>query len=57
MVGNYIPYPNVWEHIATIKSLRQHPYEFDQNYGFVRVGVMPDANGLDKPDIDMAKQL
>lgn len=50
-------YPNVWEHIATIKNLRQHPYEFYQKCGFVIVGVMPDANGLGKPDIYMAKRL
>ncbi|HEY9659471.1 MAG TPA: GNAT family N-acetyltransferase [Allocoleopsis sp.] len=50
-------YPNVWEHIAAIKNLRQHPYEFYQKCGFIIVGVMPDANGLGKPDIYMAKQL
>jgi aminoglycoside 6'-N-acetyltransferase I len=50
-------YPNVWEHIAAIQNLRQHPYEFYQKCGFVIVGVMPDANGLGKPDIYMAKQL
>lgn len=50
-------YPNVWEHVAAIKNLRQHPYEFYQKCGFVIVGVMPDANGLGKPDIYMAKQL
>jgi aminoglycoside 6'-N-acetyltransferase I len=50
-------YPNIWKYIATIQNLRQHPYEFYQNCGFVIVGVMPDANGLGKPDIYMAKQL
>ena len=50
-------YPNVWKHIETIQNLRQHPYEFYQKCGFVIVGVMPDANGLGKPDIYMAKQL
>ena len=50
-------YPNVWEHIAKIRNLRQHPYEFYQKSGFVIVGVMPDANGLGKPDIYMAKRL
>jgi aminoglycoside 6'-N-acetyltransferase I len=48
-------YPNVWEHIAQIKNLRGHPYEFYQKLGFVIVGVMPDANGPGKPDIYMAK--
>ncbi|MCL1469669.1 GNAT family N-acetyltransferase [Argonema antarcticum] len=50
-------YPNVFEHIVNIKNLRRHPYEFYQKYGFVIVGVMPDANGLGKPDIYMAKRV
>lgn len=50
-------YPNVWEHLAQIKNLRNHPYEFYQKLGFVIVGVMPDANGPGKPDIYMAKSL
>jgi aminoglycoside 6'-N-acetyltransferase I len=50
-------YPQVLDHLATIKNLRRHPYEFYQKCGFVIVGVMPDANGLGKPDIFMAKRL
>ncbi|MEG4852814.1 GNAT family N-acetyltransferase [Microcoleus sp. B5-D4] len=50
-------YPNVWEHIAKIRNLRGHPYEFYQKMGFAIVGVMPDANGIGKPDIFMAKRL
>jgi aminoglycoside 6'-N-acetyltransferase I len=50
-------YPNVFEHIAKIKNLKNHPYEFYQKCGFVIVGVMPDANGLGKPDIYMAKSV
>jgi aminoglycoside 6'-N-acetyltransferase I len=50
-------YPNVFEHIARIKNLRSHPYEFYQKCGFVIVGVIPDANGLGKPDIYMAKSV
>jgi aminoglycoside 6'-N-acetyltransferase I len=50
-------YPNVWEHIANIKNLGGHPYEFYQKLGFVIVGVMPDANGPGKPDIYMAKRM
>jgi aminoglycoside 6'-N-acetyltransferase I len=37
--------------------LRGHPYEFYQKMGFAIVGVMPDANGIGKPDIYMAKRL
>ena len=49
-------YPNVWEHIAGVRNLRRHPFEFYQKCGFVIVGVVPDANGLGKPDILMAKR-
>jgi aminoglycoside 6'-N-acetyltransferase I len=50
-------YPNVLEHLAQIRNLRGHPYEFYQKLGFVIVGVMPDANGAGKPDIFMAKRV
>ena len=50
-------YPNVLEHLARIRNLRNHPYEFYQKLGFFVVGVMPDANGLGKPDIYMAKRV
>lgn len=50
-------YPNVFEHIARIKNLHGHPYEFYQKCGFAIIGVMPDANGLGKPDIYMAKSV
>jgi aminoglycoside 6'-N-acetyltransferase I len=50
-------YPNLWEHIAKIRNLRGHPYEFYQKLGYVIVGVVPDANGPGKPDILMAKRV
>jgi aminoglycoside 6'-N-acetyltransferase I len=50
-------YPNPLEHLARIRNLRGHPYEFYQKVGFVIVGVMPDANGWGKPDIFMAKRV
>lgn len=56
-LGGINLYPNVFEHIAKIKNLRGHPYEFYHKCGFVIVGVVPDANGLGKPDIYMAKSL
>lgn len=40
-----------------IRNLRDHPYEFYPKMGFAIVGVMPDANGIGKPDIFMAKRL
>jgi aminoglycoside 6'-N-acetyltransferase I len=49
-------YPNVLGHLANIKNLRGHPYEFYLKLGFSIVGAMPDANGWGKPDIYMAKR-
>lgn len=49
-------YPDVWEHVARIRNLKGHPFEFYQKLGFVIVGVLPDANGPGKPDIYMAKR-
>jgi aminoglycoside 6'-N-acetyltransferase I len=50
-------YPDVWQHVRSIRNFRGHPYEFYQNLGFVVVGVIPDANGFGKPDILMAKRV
>lgn len=50
-------FPNVWEHIQAIRPVRRHPYAFYQRLGYHIVGVIPDANGLGKPDILMAKSL
>ncbi len=50
-------YPDPLEHLAKIRNLNRHPYEFYQKLGFVIAGVVPDANGLGKPDILMAKHV
>ena len=50
-------FSDVYTHITNIKNLKKHPYEFYQKLGFVIVGVVPDANGLGKPDILMAKSM
>jgi aminoglycoside 6'-N-acetyltransferase I len=49
-------YPNVLEHLASIQNLRGHPYRFYKKLGFSLIGVMPDANGMGKPDIYVAKR-
>jgi len=50
-------YDNLWQHIATIENRGNHPFTFYQKMGYTIVGVIPDANGLGKPDILMAKRL
>jgi aminoglycoside 6'-N-acetyltransferase I len=50
-------WPDPLEHLATIRNLAGHPYEFYQKVGFTIVGVLPDANGPGKPDIFMAKSI
>jgi aminoglycoside 6'-N-acetyltransferase I len=50
-------YADTWQQIARIRNLRAHPYTFYMKFGFAIVGVVPDANGLGKPDILMAKRV
>lgn len=56
-LGGVDLYPNVWEYIAGVQNLHGHPFEFYQKCGFTIVGIVPDANGLGKPDILMAKRV
>jgi aminoglycoside 6'-N-acetyltransferase I len=50
-------YADLPTHLASVRNLKQHPYEFYQRLGYTIVGVVPDANGIDKPDILMAKRV
>ena len=50
-------YQNTYTKIENIKNLSKHPYEFYEKLGYKIVGVIPDANGIGKPDIIMAKQI
>ncbi len=50
-------FPHVLDHLARIRNLRRHPFEFYQKLGYAIVGVLPDANGLGKPDIFLAKSV
>lgn len=50
-------YPDVCAHIAAIRNLKRHPYQFYQRLGYAIIGVVPDANGRGKPDILMAKKV
>lgn len=50
-------YDNLWDRIKEIKNFKGHPYEFYMKVGFKIIGVMPDANGLGKPDIYLGKRV
>jgi aminoglycoside 6'-N-acetyltransferase I len=47
----------LFDEIKSIKNLQRHSYEFYQKCGYTIVGVIPDANGIGKPDILMAKRI
>ncbi|OJG94762.1 aminoglycoside N(6)-acetyltransferase [Enterococcus thailandicus] len=59
--GTTLSYENLFEHTfdkaKAIQNLKSHPYEFYEKMGYQIVGVIPDANGWNKPDIWMAKGL
>jgi aminoglycoside 6'-N-acetyltransferase I len=50
-------YPDIQGAIAGIRNLKGHPFEFYLRLGFRIAGVLPDANGLGKPDIFLAKRV
>lgn len=50
-------FEDTYAKIADIKNHKRHPYEFYQKAGYKIVGVIPDANGIGKPDILMAKRI
>ena len=51
------PFPNPLEHLAKIRDRKGHPFQFYLKVGFSIAGVLPDANGLGKPDIFLAKSV
>lgn len=50
-------YPDIAVWISGIQNIRNHPYEFYQKCGYVIYGIVPDANGFERPDIMMAKRV
>jgi len=50
-------YVNTWVKIANIRNLNGHPFGFYQKMGYVITGVVPDANGIGRPDILMSKRV
>lgn len=50
-------YDDLLGHLAAVRDLKGHPFQFYRKCGFVIAGVVPDANGPGKPDILMAKRV
>jgi aminoglycoside 6'-N-acetyltransferase I len=50
-------YENFWDKVRDIRNLKHHPFEFYQKMGYAITGVVPDANGVGKPDIIMSKRV
>lgn len=50
-------FPDPLAHLAQIRDRKGHPFEFYLKVGFSIAGVLPDANGLGKPDIFLAKSV
>ncbi len=50
-------FPDPLAKLAQIAPAAGHPFTFYLRAGFVVTGVLPDVNGLGKPDIVMAKRI
>ncbi|TVP94136.1 MAG: GNAT family N-acetyltransferase [Acholeplasmatales bacterium] len=50
-------FENLFAKVRDMRNLADHPYSFYERCGYQVVGVLPDANGWNKPDIMMAKRL
>jgi len=50
-------YDDTFGKIENIENINRHPYSFYQKCGYQIVGVLPDVNGIGKPDIFMAKRI
>ena len=48
---------NILEAIMNIKNYKNHPYEFYVKCGYNIIGIIPNANGPQKPDILLWKDI
>ncbi|NNE66206.1 MAG: GNAT family N-acetyltransferase [Pyrinomonadaceae bacterium] len=56
-IGGDELYPDPLDKLRFIQNIGGHPFEFYKKRGYAIVGVLPDANGIGKPDIFMSKRL
>lgn len=56
-LSNVDLYENLWDKVKGIHNLKHHPFEFYQKMGYLITGIVPDANGIGKPDIIMSKRV
>ena len=50
-------YSDPAESIRTIRPVGRNPYRFWENAGFTIVGLIPDAEGVGKPGIQLARRI
>ena len=56
-VDVYEDIPGTIARLQIVDSGQRHPLEFYRKLGFKVIGLMPDANGIGKPDIIMGKRV
>lgn len=56
-LGGADPFPDLLEALRKMENVGGHPFEFYLRCGFVLAGICPDANGLGKPDLYLAKRI
>ena len=48
---------NIFDEIRNVRNYRNHPFAFYQKCGYTIVGLIPNANGQNKPDIWLWKDI